>query len=155
MVATRQRVFTDPQLEDFDRDGFLVVRSFYDANEMKQVGLWIDELCDQMDEPGLLMSYFEESLLEKSQKILSRIEHFMECHEKFRGVVYAPKLAGTVSELIGDEAVLFKEKVNFKLPGGAGFKPHQDIQPGWDEYAPYFLSVLVTVDASTEGKWLP
>jgi hypothetical protein len=132
MVATRQPVFTDPQLKDFDRDGFVVVRSFYDANEMKQIGLWIDELCDQMDEPGLLMSYFEESLLEKSQKILSRIEHFVECHEKFSGVVYAPKLARTVSELIGDEAVLFKEKVNFKLSGGAGFKPHQDIQPGWD-----------------------
>jgi 2-aminoethylphosphonate dioxygenase len=35
------------------------------------------------------------------------------------------------------------------LPGGGGFEPHQDIQPGWDDYCPYFISVLVTIDEST------
>jgi len=37
--------------------------------------------------------------------------------------------------------VLFKEKVNFKMPGGDGFKPHQDSQAGWDRYADYFVNV--------------
>jgi ectoine hydroxylase-related dioxygenase (phytanoyl-CoA dioxygenase family) len=58
-------------------------------------------------------------------------------------------MTGRVAELFGEPAVLFKEKINFKLPGGGGFTPHQDIQPGWDEYAPYFISVLITVDDST------
>ena len=146
----KHRFLTDSQLKDFERDGFLVIRSFYDAHEMKNIRLWIDELCGRMDEKSLLMFYLEESLLNKSQKILSRIEQFVEYHEKIRNVVYAPKLIDGVSQLIGDDAVLFKEKVNFKLSGGGGFKPHQDIQPGWDEYAPYFLSVLITVDVSTE-----
>ena len=141
---------TDRQLKDFDLDGYLVIRSFYDANEMRNIGLWIDELSSRMDEKSLLMFYLEDSLLKKGQKILSRIEQFVEYHEEIRKVVFAPKLIDCVGQLIGDEAVLFKEKVNFKPSGGGGFKPHQDIQPGWDEYAPYFLSVLVTVDVSTE-----
>ena len=35
------------------------------------------------------------------------------------------------------------------MPGGAGFEPHQDIQPGWDDYCPYFVSVLIAVDENT------
>ena len=35
-----------------------------------------------------------------------------------------------VGELFGEPAVLFKEKINFKMPGGAGFKAHQDQQAG-------------------------
>ena len=33
------------------------------------------------------------------------------------------ELAGA---LLGEPAVLYKEKVNYKLPGGAGYSPHQD-----------------------------
>jgi len=58
-------------------------------------------------------------------------------------------LKGPVAQLLGCEAVLFKEKVNFKMPGGDGFKPHQDSQAGWDAYADFFISVLVCVDEAT------
>ena len=34
-----------------------------------------------------------------------------------------------VADVLDDRPVLFKEKINFKLPGGGGFAPHQDIQP--------------------------
>jgi len=50
---------------------------------------------------------------------------------------------------LGEEAILFKEKVNFKMPGGDGFTPHQDQQAGWGYYTDYFLSALVCIDEST------
>ena len=59
------------------------------------------------------------------------------------------KLRGAVSRLLGEPAVLFKDKINFKLPGGDGFKPHQDQQAGWSTYAPLFLTALVSIDAAT------
>ncbi len=31
--------------------------------------------------------------------------------------------------------MLFKDKINFTLPGGDGFKPHQDQQTGWSASA--------------------
>ncbi len=134
---------------DFERDGFLVVRHMYDAQEMVQLSSWIDEIAARTPQAGKQMMYYEDSLLEKGKKILSRIEKFTEYHEGLKKFIYDQGMTGRAAELLGEPAVLFKEKVNFKLPGGGGFKPHQDIQPGWDDYAPFFISVLVTVDKST------
>ena len=54
-----------------------------------------------------------------------------------------------MGQLLGEKAALFKEKINFKMPGGDGFKPHQDSQAGWDVYADFFISALVSIDAAT------
>lgn len=54
-----------------------------------------------------------------------------------------------VSGLFGEPAVLFKEKINFKMPGGNGFTPHQDAQAGWNDYANLFITVLIGIDEST------
>jgi ectoine hydroxylase-related dioxygenase (phytanoyl-CoA dioxygenase family) len=121
----------------------------YDAREIGELSRWIDELVSTPPLPGGKMVYYEADLFQKDRKILSRIEKFVDHHEGLKKFVTADKMAGRVSELLNEPALLFKEKVNFKLPGGGGFAPHQDIQPGWDDYAPYFISVLVTVDEST------
>lgn len=54
-----------------------------------------------------------------------------------------------VSQLLDEPALLFKEKINFKMPGSGGFAPHQDSQAGWDTYADYFISALVSIDSAT------
>lgn len=143
------KILSDTELKNFHRDGFLVVRALYSPEEMREISCWIDEIASRPPEFGKQMAYYEDSLLEKEKRVLSRIEKFSEYHEGLKKIIYADKMLGRSSELIGDRAVLFKEKINFKLPGGGGFTPHQDIQPGWDEYAPYFLSVLITIDKST------
>ena len=53
------------------------------------------------------------------------------------------------AELMGGPVVLFKEKINFKMPGAPGFKAHQDQQAGWTRYAPIFVTALVTIDPAT------
>ncbi len=50
---------------------------------------------------------------------------------------------------MGGPVVLFKDKINFKMPGGPGFKAHQDQQAGWTRYAPLFVTALVTIDPAT------
>jgi len=140
---------SENQLEDFDRDGFLVVPQMYSATEIDHVARWIDELSSRKPEIGKQMVYYEDSLTEKGQRILSRIEKFADYHENLRHFICSQRMLNTASQLLGDQALLFKEKINFKLPGAGGFEPHQDIQPGWDDYCPYFLSVLVTIDHST------
>jgi ectoine hydroxylase-related dioxygenase (phytanoyl-CoA dioxygenase family) len=121
----------------------------YNASEMRELSRWIDEIAALPDVKGRQMAYYEDSRLAGGGKILSRIEYFADFHDSMRGLIYGPKMMSAVHSLLGEPGVLFKEKINFKLPGGGGFEPHQDIQPGWDDYAPYFLSVLVTVDEST------
>ena len=143
------RFFSGEAISYFERDGFIVIPAMYDQSEIKLLSEAIDELAARPHEFGKQMTYYEDSLLEKGGKILSRIEKFSEFHGGLRDFIYDDRMMGRAGELLGSRAVLFKEKVNFKLPGGGGFKPHQDIQPGWEDYAPYFISVLVTIDAST------
>lgn len=141
--------FSPQDLAAFDRDGFVIVKGMYSSQEIREISAWIDEISSRKPEVGKQMVYYEDSLLEKGKKVLSRIEKFTDFHAELRNMVYAEKMMSRAAELIGDRPLLFKEKINFKLPGGGGFTPHQDIQPGWDEYAPYFISVLITVDQST------
>ena len=138
------------QLKSFQLDGFLVLRGFFDETEMEDVSIWIDQLSSQSHETGKQMNYFEDSLITPGQRILSRIEYFADYHDAFKNFILGERLVGVLSNIFSEPPVLFKEKINFKLPGAGGFAPHQDIQPGWDEYCPYFISVLVTVDKSTE-----
>lgn len=133
----------------FERDGFVIVRGLYSTEEARQHAAWIDELASRPPSVGNEMVYFEDSLAEPGKRVLSRIERFAQFHAGLGSMVDSNRLIAPLRELLDDQPVLFKEKINFKLPGGGGFTPHQDIQPGWDAYAPYFISVLIAVDPNT------
>lgn len=144
-----KKYFSEQEMQNYHKDGFVIVRGMYSLPEIEEASSWIDGLIARPARVGKEMVYYEDSLLEKGKRILSRIEKFTDDHEGFYSLVREDHMIGRVSELLGEPAVLFKEKINFKLPGGAGFEPHQDIQPGWDDYADFFISVLVTIDEST------
>ncbi len=137
------------QLDDFQRDGFLILRGHYPAAQIARVGAAIAALASRPPRVGHEMVYFEDSVTQPGQRVLSRIEKFVEEDIVLGDFVLRSGLPDLAAQLLGGPAVLFKEKINFKLPGGQGFAPHQDIQPGWDSYAAYFISVLVTIDPST------
>ena len=140
---------TCEQMAAFERDGFVIVRGAFTGEEAAAHARAIEALAAQRLEPGRQMVYYEDSLVEPGARVLSRIEKFVEWDGDLAHLVFDDRIVGPASALLGDRAVLFKEKINFKMPGGGGFTPHQDIQPGWDRYAPYFLSVLIAVDPNT------
>ena len=115
----------------FERDGFVLVSGLFDEQEIARISAWTDELEHQPEVPGRSMKYYEPSLLSPGERVLQRIENFCPFHDGFAGLCDDDKLRGSVSRLFGEPAVLFKDKINFKLPGGDGFKPHQDQQAGW------------------------
>ncbi len=55
----------------------------------------------------------------------------------------------TVVLRFSEPAVLFKEKINYKLPGGDGFAPHQDA-PAFASFGQtWHLTVMLSIDATT------
>ncbi len=58
-----------------------------------------------------------------------------------------PMIAGA---LLDDRAILYKEKINYKLAGGAGFAPHQDAAAYRD--VSHHITCLVAVDAMTAAN---
>ena len=137
------------QIEQFHRDGYCVVREFFDEQRMADVARWTEEVTRYPEEPGRHMVYYEEHIHEPGQRVLSRIENFCPFHDGFDALLRCGLAARTVSQLFAEEAVLFKEKINFKVPGSDGFKAHQDVQAGWDEYSPLHITLLLSIDAAT------
>jgi 2-aminoethylphosphonate dioxygenase len=137
------------QIAAFQRDGYLLLPGFFNADEVADITRWTEELASAPEEVGRHWVYREASLLDPDARIIQRIENFCPFHEGFDQLVRRGRLMDTVSRLFGEQAILFKEKINFKMPGGPGFKAHQDQQAGWSTYAPLFITALVGIDAST------
>ena len=139
-------ILTAQQIADFNRDGFLIVPGMFSRCEMVDIIAWTDEVQNFPEIASMYMMYFEQSLIDPGKRVLQRIENFHPYHSRFADLFDGENLCGAVGELFGEAAVLFKEKINFKLPGGDGFKPHQDQQAGWGTYADLFVRALVSVD---------
>ena len=136
----------------WERDGFFVVPGLFDRDAVARISQWTEELAAWPELPGRHMVYHEPSLIEPGTRLIQRIENFYPYHGEFRALIDGPALRGRVAALFGQPAVLFKDKINFKLPGGDGFKPHQDQQAGWWNYAALFITALVAIDASSEDN---
>jgi hypothetical protein len=142
------RPLSPPQLAQYGRSGWLLARGFLAPSEVAYVARWTDELARLPEEPGRHMVYREPSLV-GGGPVIQRIENFCPFHGEFDAFVRDGRLRAAIDQLLGAPACLFKEKINFKMPGGAGFEPHQDQQAGWSRYAPLFVTALVTIDPAT------
>ncbi len=143
-------VLTGSQKDAFHQDGFAIVRRLFDADAMGEIEAWTNEIVAMSEVPGKHMVYYEDDLRVPGKRVLQRIENFSPYHEGFHALFNGPRMLGAVSELFGEPAVLFKEKINFKLPGGGGFKLHQDQQAGWGDYADLFITMLISIDEATQ-----
>lgn len=140
---------TQEQIARFQADGFVIVPDLFGAAEMEQIAAWTDEVHDWPETPGRHMMYFEESRAHPAKRILNRIENVLPYHDGFRALAVGTKMQGACGQLFGEPAVLFKDKINFKLPGGGGFEAHQDVQAGWSRYADLHITALITIDKTT------
>ncbi len=131
------------------RDGYLVVPGFFGADETADLLRWTEELETAPEQPGRHWVYHEDSLTEPGRRVIQRIENFCPFHPGFDRVIREGSLLRWVAGLMDGPVTLFKEKINFKMPGAPGFKAHQDQQAGWTRYAPLFVTALVTIDPAT------
>jgi hypothetical protein len=134
--------------EQMARDGFVLVRSLARTSEVEALLRWTAELESAPEVSGRHWIYREPSLLQPGQWLIQRIENFCPFHAEFDRFIRHGEVIRWVSRLMGGPAVLFKDKINLKLPGGGGFKAHQDQQAGWSHYAPLFVTAMVTLEAS-------
>jgi 2-aminoethylphosphonate dioxygenase len=118
----------------------------------------LDELCRWVDaiEQWPAGSHVWGHYAEETPRgpAICRTENVSACHRGIAALVDG-KLAAIAAAAIGEPVVAFKDKLNYKPPGGAGFSPHQDrlAYPGVERV----MSVLLSVDDSTHASgclWL-
>jgi ectoine hydroxylase-related dioxygenase (phytanoyl-CoA dioxygenase family) len=140
---------TPAQIASFAERGYLLVRGLFDAASVAELRRWTAELEAAPERPDFCMVYGEPSLVDPGKRIVQRIENFCPFHPAYDRFVTQGRLGECVDALFGERAVLFKDKINLKLAGGDGFKPHQDQQAGWSRYASLFITALVAIDDAT------
>ena len=129
--------------EHFRRTGWLLTRTLDEAGVAELQG-WVDEVASWPDDGDGWMHHRE--LTDDGPK-LCRSENIIPFHAGLRDLLTTGPLLDTASALLGQQAVLYKEKVNYKLAGGAGYAPHQDA-PAYPFIASH-VSCMVAVDDAT------
>jgi 2-aminoethylphosphonate dioxygenase len=135
-------------LEHYALKGWVVVPGFFSAAQTAKLVRFADEVCELPEVAGKQMVYREPNLLDAQARVFQRVENFCSYHIGFDKLIRG-QLKSAVEQVLGSPAALFKEKINFKMSGGAGFEPHQDQQAGWSRYAPLFVTALVSIDPAT------
>ena len=143
------RIPTVDDVARMRRDGYLVVRNFVSPHQLAELLQWTAQLEGAPEVSGRHWVYREDSMTTPGRRVIQRIENFCPYHTGFDRFIRDSALNRWTGALMGAPVVLFKDKINFKMPGGAGFKAHQDQQAGWTVYAPLFVTAMVTLDAAT------
>ena len=146
------KYITEQQIKKYQNDGFLLLKNFFTKDEMEPINKNIVKFSKMKPndwEPGKEMAYYETSTTNENERILCRIEKYVDYHQEFQKLANSDKILDVLEDLMGGQCILFKDKINFKRPNGGGFRPHQDVQARWDDFIKYSMSVMISTDQST------
>jgi ectoine hydroxylase-related dioxygenase (phytanoyl-CoA dioxygenase family) len=135
------KMLTEKDLEHFRVNGWLLIHPFTDE-QVTSLGHMIDEV-QAFKEDGDWLHHYE---MTDSGPKLCRTENFIPFHDGLRELLTIGVLPEMVGELLGEPVFLYKEKINYKLVGGAGFRPHQDA-PAYP-FIKKSISVMIAIDES-------
>jgi hypothetical protein len=133
-------------IEHFREHGWVVVDLLPPATTAA-LPRWVDEIAALRDGEHGVLQHFEGT---DDGPMLCRSEDFVPAHAALRDLLCTGPLAETAGALLGEPAVLYKEKINYKLAGGAGYSPHQDAPayPMIDRH----VSAMVAIDDADDGN---
>ncbi len=124
--------------------GWLHLTAVFGDQRLSEIRAWVQEVADwgEAGRPGL----HHHELTDRGPAI-ARSERFADLHRGLGELLRFGVIPEVVGALLGEPAVLFKEKVNYKHPGGAGFAPHQDAVAY--RFVDHHVSVMVPLDPAT------
>lgn len=147
---------TEEQKQQFQTKGYLIIENALSVDEVQTLEAECARLVDESDD-SQAEYYYEADPDNPDAKMLRRIERLSYESPVFKALFEAVEIRGRVSELFGEPALLFKDKLNLKLPGGDGFRAHVDghfkwidhsgaERRGWQDYGSHFINALVCID---------
>lgn len=130
------------QLALWKRSGFLHVPGLLDAPRTQALQTWIDEIAT--DEVTGFRHHDEET---RTGVRRCRTEDLVDHHIGLDELLRRGTIPDITAELVGEPVLLYKEKVNYKPPGGAGFHPHQDAAAY--RFISKHVTCMIAVDPAT------
>lgn len=137
-------MLTTEQRATWSELGWLVMPGLLTENELVDIETWVDDVARWSVVGGPGLHHHEQTA---SGAVLARSERFADDHVRLGTFIRTGVIADVLGELFGDDVVLFKEKINYKFPGGGGFAPHQDATAY--RFVDHHISVMAPIDAAT------
>lgn len=150
---------TKDQISQYREKGYLICKGLLSPKQIQTVAASyqaVEVLDPKKSHPFF---HYEPSLEDPSKQLLRRIERVSDHSTLAHNLIYSTELLSAVKELLSEDPVLFKDKLNLKLPGGSGYGLHVDghfhwtdsqgkRRRGWAEYADTFVNVVLPLDPS-------
>jgi len=148
---------TTDELERWERDGFLVLRSFVNDEELELVRGRIDALANE-DPPRPEVEIDVDPVLRDADlpraRRLRALFHAAHADRALReGYTFRERTLDVVQDLLGPDIVYYTDQTFLKPAGGSGAPPHQDNaywEPHWAGAGK--LSVWLALDPSTHAN---
>jgi 2-aminoethylphosphonate dioxygenase len=136
------------QRKRWDQEGFVHLKHFFE--DRQKLREWTSDLLEWPETSGKWTKYFESDQADLSSSMLCRVENFLDYHQGWEGIATDARLLRILEQLFREPAVIFKEKLNFKLASGRGFAAHQDA-PAFATFGQRFhITAMISVDPTTE-----
>jgi hypothetical protein len=133
-------------VDHFRTFGWVAVDAI-DAETAASLPRWVDEVAALPDGADGVLQHYEGT---DHGPQLCRSEHFVDVHPQLHELLCEGPLPEIAGALLGEPVVLYKEKVNHKLAGGAGYSPHQDA-PAYPMIDVH-VSAMIAVDDADESN---
>ncbi len=126
--------------------GYVKVDGFFEETEVAELQQWVDEISEWPDSEEKWLHHRERTA--SGEIRLARSENFVPYHNEMCDVLTKGKLLTALEQLLEQPAVLYKEKINYKYPGGGGYAAHQDA-PAY-EFIKHHVTCLLAIDPMRE-----
>lgn len=104
-----------PNLQKFFQEkGYLVLRDVLSESEVADLQCWAQEVHDLPRTSETPWMPYEE-VNASGQRVLCRTENYANYHPQFNGLLRGAKMLSILSQLAGEDMLLFKEKSEFDI----------------------------------------
>jgi len=134
--------------------GYVIIKNFF---KKKNINTIKKKIVHNIKKKKNKFFYYEK--ISKNKKKLRRIEKITDYSKEAKKIIYSKEILNFINFLNNKKNVIFKDKLNFKYPGGEGYLPHIDghfywkkkdskIQNGWKLYANTFTNFVIPLEKS-------
>src|ERR1051325_6631693 len=154
------KYLTPQQMDQFNRDGFLVVQNFLTSQELVDVKSDIDRVCREhatmtKDRGGFNLEKeggdaFDHSKDALRPGMLRKIQGAVFYVPGVKNVFTSKKMMDCMEDIMGPNLYYHSSKVMFKPARGGSPKPWHKDAAYWKNYEPSQVTVWIAIDDATE-----
>lgn len=149
MTVRTNYALNETQLQQYERDGFIVLEDWFDQSTVQELSRAADDLLNQVGpiiygNPRIQVDQIGETTR------VRQVYPVIDISDTFARLAQDARLLDPFTSLFNDRPVLFEDKLNYKYPsGGSPFPMHQDYSY-WQDYSARLTTAMIYIDQATK-----